>query len=66
MYQNSANLDVRVYAQQKGVRLWRIAQALGIVDSTLCKKMRFELPDEEKERFREIIDTLAQQRQEEA
>ena len=58
------NQEVRLYAKSSGVRLWQIAEALGIWEATLSRKLRHELPTEEKERILGIIDTLAQERQE--
>lgn len=58
------NQEVRLYAKSSGVRLWQIAEALGIWEATLSRKLRHELPTEEKERILGIIDTLARERQE--
>ena len=46
-----ANLDVRAAAVSSGVRLWRVAEELGIADASLSRKLRRELPPEEKERI---------------
>ena len=58
------NQDVRLYAKNLGVRLWQVAEALGIWEATLSLKLRHELPPEEKTKILGIIDTLAQERQE--
>lgn len=39
-----ANLDIRAAAVSAGVRLWRVADALGIADASLSRKLRKELP----------------------
>ena len=57
-----ANTDIREYAKTKGIKLWQVAGALHIYDSNLSRKLRFELPQEEKERIFAIIDELAQQK----
>lgn len=57
-----ANLDVRQYAKQKGVKLWQCAAAMGISEPTMTRRMRTELPDEGKQQFIRIIDELAAQR----
>ena len=44
------NQDIRRAAAGAGVKLWQVAEALGIADTTFCRKLRHELPQEEKER----------------
>lgn len=41
-----ANQDVRVAAKAAGVKLWQIAEELGIADSAFSRKLRHELPEE--------------------
>lgn len=53
------NKDVRVYAREKGVYLWQIAESLGIADSNFSRKLRKELPEEIKKKIFKIIDALA-------
>lgn len=55
------NLDVRRAAAGNGVRLWQIADALGIADCNLSRKLRKELPDEEKKAIFAIIQDLSQE-----
>ena len=54
------NLDIRRAAAGNGVRLWQIAEALGIADCNLSRKLRKELPDEEKKANFAIIQDLSQ------
>lgn len=54
------NQDIRRTAAGAGVKLWQIADALGIADCSLSRKLRKELPQEEKERIFEIIKDLSQ------
>lgn len=56
-----ANLDIRAAAVSAGVRLWRVADALGIADASLSRKLRKELPQEEKEKIFSIIRELSQE-----
>ena len=49
------NKDIRLYAAGKGVRLWQIAKEMGIRDSSLSRKLRSELPDDEKQKIIEIV-----------
>lgn len=55
------NTEIRREAAGAGVKLWQIADKLGIQDSGLSKKLRYELPDEEKEKIRAIIAELAKE-----
>lgn len=57
-----ANLDVRNYAKTKNIPLWEIAYRLGINDGNFSRKLRRELPDEEKQRIFNIIDELKEAR----
>lgn len=52
------NIDVRRAAAGNGVRLWQVADALGIADAQLSRKLRKELPDEEKQKIFGIIQKL--------
>ena len=55
------NKDIRRTAAGSGVKLWQIADALGITDSSFSRKLRKELPQEEKERIFSIIQKLSQE-----
>lgn len=49
------NTDIRGEAALAGVKLWQIADALGITDSNFSRKLRKELPEQKKEEIRTII-----------
>lgn len=49
------NVDIRRVAAGNGVRLWQIADALGISDAQFSRKLRREISTEEKEKVFEII-----------
>lgn len=53
-----ANQDIRRAAAAAGVKLWQIADAFGISDSSLSRKLRKELTDGEKEKFFSIIENF--------
>lgn len=55
------NLDIRRTAASNGVRLWQIADALGIMDCQFSRKLRKELPDEEKSKIFEVIEQLSRE-----
>lgn len=52
------NVDIKTEAMNAGVRLWQIADKLGINDSSLSRKLRKELSSEEKTKIRAIITEL--------
>ncbi len=49
------NEEIRRAAAGAGVRLWQVADALGIADCSLSRKLRKELPQAEKEKIFAII-----------
>lgn len=53
------NTKVREHAQKKRVRLWQVAERMGIHDSMLSKKLRHELPAKDTEAIIKIIDEIA-------
>ena len=56
-----SNQATRKTAAGAGVKLWQVAEALGIADCSLSRKLRRELPVEEKEKIFSIIRELAQE-----
>lgn len=55
------NTDVRQYAKSRSIYLWQIAEALGISEPTMTRRMRTELPEQDKQTLFQIIDNLAEQ-----
>ena len=55
------NQDVRRMAAGNGVRLWQIAEALGMADCSLSRKLSKELPAEEKAKIFEVIEQLSRE-----
>ena len=53
------NQAIREEARSCGVKLWQIAERLGINDGNFSRKLRRELPAEEQERILEIISELS-------
>lgn len=52
------NQDIRRSATENRVKLWQIAAALGITDSTFSRKLRKELQKDEKSKIFSIIENL--------
>lgn len=58
-----ANETIKQTAKTNKVKLWEIADVLGIQDSALSRKLRKELPQSEAENILHIIADLAQNRE---
>lgn len=58
------NKAIREEAKKTGVRLWQVAEACGINDGNFSRKLRRELPQEEKEKILAVIHRLAKEKQE--
>lgn len=54
-----SNQDLRATAKSKNVRLWEIAEKLNISEPTMTRKLRRELPPEEKAQIFAIIDEIS-------
>ena len=59
-----ANEDLKRAAKNKGVLLWEIAEHLGCTDTTFSKRLRSELPAEEKAKVHEAIRAIAKEKAE--
>lgn len=56
-----ANQDVRQAAKAAGVKLWRVAEGLGMADFAFSRKLRHELPEETKQQALAIIERLGKE-----
>ncbi|MDY2821036.1 MAG: hypothetical protein SOT37_01515 [Oscillospiraceae bacterium] len=54
------NMDIRNYAREKGVFLWRVADKLGMHEATLSRKLR-HLTDEERAELFAVIEELSRE-----
>ena len=54
------NQRIREAAKNAGVKLWQIADAIGITDGNFSRKLRHELPEDEQRRILEIIKQLSE------
>ncbi|MCD7761995.1 MAG: hypothetical protein LUI14_02135 [Lachnospiraceae bacterium] len=55
-----ANEEIRDRMRVANVRHWQIAHEMGISPETLCRHLRFELPQAERERLLVALDRLKQ------
>lgn len=53
------NTDIRTEILNNGLKHWQIAEKLGIHEGSFCRKLRHELPEEEKTKIFEIINELS-------
>lgn len=53
------NQEVRSASRAKKVQLWKVADYLEISEATMTRKLRRELPESEKQKIFDIIDTIA-------
>lgn len=57
------NKDIREAAKQAGVRLWQIAERLGMNDGNFSRKLRKELTQSERETIMGIIADLSREKE---
>ena len=55
------NTDIRRAAADAGVRLWQVANAIGLNDGNFSRKLRKELPEDEKQKIFGIIENLSKE-----
>lgn len=55
------NDKIREAAKTAGVKLWQIADAVGLSDGNFSRKLRHELPADEQERILGVIEKLAKE-----
>lgn len=53
------NLQIRQCAKEKGVFLYEIAESLGVSEATICRKLRRELQENEKDQFLKRIEEVS-------
>lgn len=56
------NIEIRIALEEYGVKKWQLAERLGILDSSLSRKLRNELPEEEKQKWLDIIRNFRKER----
>ena len=59
------NIDIRTAAKQNGVRLWEVADWLNVSEPTITRKLRRELPADEKQRIISLIDEISAEKKKE-
>ncbi|MBQ7542116.1 MAG: hypothetical protein IJT44_07485 [Clostridia bacterium] len=54
------NKEIRETARAAGVRLWQIADDMGVSEATLIRKLRHELPEAEKQEVLSVIHRISE------
>lgn len=62
---NMKNVQIRKYAQSRGVYLWEIAQHLSVSEMTVTRKLRKQLNSEDTSNLQRIIDEIALKKEKE-
>lgn len=57
------NRDVRLAISDAGFYLWQVAETLGVTDSTFSKKLRREMPADEKDTVLRAVERMKEQRE---
>lgn len=55
---HTSNERIRTAITQNNLHNWEVADALGVHESTFCKRLRHELPEAEQEHVLDIIEKL--------
>ena len=57
------NMEIRNRVKETGIKLWEVAYRYGVNDGNFSRKLRKELPEEERMRILRIIDEIAAERE---
>ncbi|MBQ7009965.1 MAG: hypothetical protein IJN05_12260 [Ruminococcus sp.] len=56
-----ANADIRAMMRERKVPVYAVGAVMGVHENTVLRRLRFELPEQEKQTFRRIINELSAQ-----
>ena len=56
-----ANQDIRNLMREKKVTVYAVGAAMGVHENKVFSRLRFELPETDKQTFRRIINELSEQ-----
>ena len=57
------NQDIKMKAKRNNVKLWEVADKLGIADTTMSRWLRKELPTDKKQAMLDIINQIAAEKE---
>ena len=49
------NMEIRIEMTKQNLRQWQLANLLGVSESVLSRKLRKELPEDEKKKILDVI-----------
>ena len=55
-----ANRQIKERAKKEGVRLWQVADVLGVSEATMTRMLRKELPQAKQQEIMTIIDQISE------
>lgn len=58
-YKEMRNKEIKAYIKSKNVPMWRVAECLGIADSSFSRMLRYEITEDKKAEIYKIVDELA-------
>lgn len=53
------NKEIKDYIKSKNISMWRVAERLGISDSSFSRMLRYEITAEKRAEIYEIVNELA-------
>ena len=56
-----ANLDIRAELKNKKIPVYAVADVIGVHENTVFRRLRYELPEQDKQTFKRIINELSKQ-----
>lgn len=56
------NMEIRRKLKETNVMQWQVADKLGVSEMTLVRKLRYELPEAEKQKIFSVIDEIAEEK----
>ena len=54
-----ANLDIRAELKNKKIPVYAVADVMGVHENTFFRRLRYELPEQDKQTFKRIINELS-------
>jgi hypothetical protein len=58
-YMTKANSEIRTAMQNNKIPAWAIGAEIGVHENTVLRRLRFELSEQEKQKYLSIIDKLS-------
>lgn len=55
------NQEIRNAVKVAGIKMWQLADEVGIADTTLCRRLRHELREDEKKQLLAAIHRLSEE-----